>query len=515
MQNGFIVLDFGSQVTQLIARRLRELNYYCEILPYHFSVDEIKSKKPKGIILSGGPNSVYDQNAPLKEIKELVDICPVMGICYGMQLIAHQLGGEVQASEMREYGMNQIQWSPQAPSDLRQLGRQKVWMSHGDVVKKVPLNSEVIATSESGHPAALLSERFFAVQFHPEVIHTDNGAVILNYFAKHICQATNSWTSQQILKDLQQKTIEKVKKDDHVLVALSGGVDSSVVATFLTKILGPERVHCVFVNNGLLRKNEYQQVLNDYKNFGLNVLAVDAEKEFLSELKGISDPEMKRKIIGRVFIEVFEKALLRDEIKRHSIQWLAQGTLYPDVIESVSSHGGPSQTIKSHHNVGGLPERMKLSLLEPVRELFKDEVRLLGKELGLPEHLIGRHPFPGPGLAIRIMGDIDSESLRILRDADDVYISFLREKNLYHKIWQAFCVLLPTKTVGVMGDGRTYEKVLAIRAVTSTDGMTADWFDFDSSSLREISKRITNQVKGVNRVVYDITSKPPGTIEWE
>ncbi len=507
-ERGFIILDFGSQLTQLIARRLRELHFYSEIHPYNFDLEKIRAAKPYGIILSGGPKSVYEKEAPLREVKALLEISPVLGICYGMQLMAHTLGGEVKSASHREYGYNQVLWSENI---FRLPSKQKVWMSHGDVVMTVPPGFTIIAESESGHAAVMKSERAMGVQFHPEVAHTENGLDFLNGFCKEFCQAPATWQGQHIVKQLQDRVRSQVGDKDHVLVGLSGGVDSSVVATLLTKTLGAQRVHCVFVNNGLLRQNEYVEVLNHYQQIGLNVKGVDATSEFLSELKGVNDPELKRKAIGRVFIEVFEKQLSVEL----PIRWLGQGTLYPDVIESFSFHGGPSQTIKSHHNVGGLPDRMKLGLVEPVRELFKDEVRALGKELGLPETMLGRHPFPGPGLAIRIIGEVTAEALRIVREADAIFISKLREHKLYNQIWQAFCVLLPVKTVGVQGDGRTYDQVLALRAVTSSDGMTADWYGFNFEFLREVSGEITNKVKGVNRVVYDITSKPPGTIEWE
>lgn len=506
-ERGFIILDFGSQLTQLIARRLREMHFYSEVHSYNLPLDEIKKRNPYGIILSGGPNSVYEEGSPTREVKELLDVAPVLGICYGMQLLASQLGGMVQKSETREYGFNRITWTQPlgvVPS------QQKVWMSHGDIVKAPPVGFKIVALSESKHPAAMKSDRAWAVQFHPEVAHTESGEEILRAFAQDMCGAKADWDSGHILERLTAEVREQVGQG-HVLVGLSGGVDSSVAATLLTKALGPEKVHCVFVDNGLLRKNEYAEVLEQYKRIGLNVKGVDASKEFLSQLKGVSDPEKKRKTIGRVFIEIFEKNI----DPSMQVKWLAQGTLYPDVIESTSAHGGPSSTIKSHHNVGGLPERMNLGLVEPLRWLFKDEVREIGRKLGLPELILGRHPFPGPGLAIRVLGEITEESLRVMREADHIFISKLREKNLYHKIWQAFCVLLPVKTVGVQGDGRTYENVLALRAVTSTDGMTADWYPFEFEFLREVSNEITNQVRGVNRVVYDVTSKPPATIEWE
>jgi GMP synthase (glutamine-hydrolysing) len=507
IQRGFLILDFGSQVTQLIARRLRELGYYSEIHPFSFPIEEIKKRQPYGIILSGGPNSVYEVSSPRRSVRELEQVSPLLGICYGMQLIVHDLGGEVERATSREYGFNTVEWSePIAPIPVRQ----RVWMSHGDVVKKAPPGTRVIGKTAS-HPAALRGERILAVQFHPEVAHTEHGQEILREFAK-MCKAPQDWQAPQIRDLLQQDIIRKVGPSDHVLCALSGGVDSSVVATLLTKTLGAERVNCLFVDNGLLRKNEYESVLSNYKKIGLNVLGVDARTEFMTALKGVSDPEKKRKAIGRVFIEVFDASL--EKMGKNHIQWLAQGTLYPDVIESVSSTGG-SVTIKSHHNVGGLPEKMKMKLIEPVRELFKDEVRRIGAELGLPHDMLWRHPFPGPGLAIRILGDVDEKKLQVLREADDVYVSALKEFGLYDKIWQAFCVLLPVQAVGVQGDNRTYERVLALRAVTSQDGMTADWFPFDFEFLREVSNRITNKVRGINRVVYDVTSKPPATIEWE
>ncbi len=504
---GFVILDFGSQFTQLIARRLRELGYYSEIHSYKYEIEKIRAKNPYGVILSGGPNSVYAENSPQRNIPELVAEFPVLGICYGMQLLTLQLGGEVTQAHEREYGLNTVTWK----QEMAQLPLvQKVWMSHGDIVQKAPPGFEVIGESEAKHPAALRGPNVLAVQFHPEVAHTEHGHQLLLYFAQEMCQAEAKWTAPQFKQSLIQAVQTQVGPQDHVLVGLSGGVDSSVVATLLSQALGPERVHCVFVNNGLLRKNEFETVLASYKAIGLNVKGVDATHEFLSELKGKTDPEEKRKVIGRVFIEIFDKSYDH----QLPIKWLAQGTLYPDVIESVSSVGG-SVTIKSHHNVGGLPAKMKLGLVEPVRELFKDEVRALGKELGLPHEMLWRHPFPGPGLAIRVLGEINEERLQIMREADEVFISELKKRNLYDKIWQAFCVLLPVKTVGVQGDSRSYDYVLALRAVTSSDGMTADWYPFEFHFLREVSNLITNKVKGVNRVVYDVTSKPPGTIEWE
>lgn len=504
---GFIILDFGSQFTQLIGRRLRELGFYSEIHSYKFSTEEIKKKNPYGVILSGGPNSVYEEGSPQRDVSELCNIIPVLGVCYGMQLLTHSLGGKVTKAHHREYGLNYVQWK----TPLNGVpAKQKVWMSHGDVVEQVPEGFEIIATSDGAHPAAMRGKNVLAVQFHPEVAHTDHGLDLLKYFAHDMCQAPADWDAPHIKDHLMDLVRKQVGDQDHVLVGLSGGVDSTVVACLLTKTLGSERVHCVFVDNGLLRKHEFESVLESYKSIGLNVRGVDASQEFLSALAGKSDPEEKRKTIGRVFIEIFDKSY----DKALPIHWLAQGTLYPDVIESVSSVGG-SVTIKSHHNVGGLPEKMKLGLVEPVRELFKDEVRALGAQLGLPKEMLWRHPFPGPGLAIRILGEVTEDKLRILKDCDEIYISELRRHGLYDKIWQAFCVLLPVKTVGVQGDSRTYDHVLALRAVTSSDGMTADWYPFEFNFLREVSNLITNKVKGVNRVVYDVTSKPPGTIEWE
>lgn len=508
VERPLLILDFGSQLTQLIARRLRELDYYSEIVPFDEPIAKIQERRPLGIILSGGPSSVYDSDAPKRDVKELLAVAPILGICYGMQLLASQLGGVVEKSEHREYGFSHVHWD----DPMGKIPRtQKVWMSHGDIVKVPPPDLKIVAKSEGGHPAAMKGDRIWALQFHPEVAHTEGGGEILKAFALEVVGAAPNWKTPHIIEVLQERIREQVGPEAHVLCALSGGVDSTVVATLLTQTLGAERTHCVFVDNGLLRKNEYEDVLAKYQKLGLNIRGVNARAEFLQALAGESDPEKKRKAIGRVFIEVFEKNLPRGI----QIDFLAQGTLYPDVIESLSSRGGPSQTIKSHHNVGGLPERMKMKLVEPVRELFKDEVREIGRRLGLHEDFLMRHPFPGPGLAIRIMGDVTEEKLEVMRNADEIFIRKLREHNLYHKIWQAFCVLLPVKTVGVQGDGRTYENVLALRAVTSHDGMTADWYPFEFAFLREVSNEITNRVRGVNRVVYDVTSKPPATIEWE
>jgi GMP synthase (glutamine-hydrolysing) len=507
MQNGFVILDFGSQVSKLIARRYRELGYYSELLPYNTSLSEIGSRKPKGIILSGGPASVFDTGAPMVDVQSLFTIAPVMGICYGMQLLAHELGGVVESAAHREYGLMDVEW--QVPIGGVAV-KQTTWMSHGDVVKVPPTGFEIIARSENGHPAAMRGAKCLAFQFHPEVTHTVDGINLLKFFAESVCKAKPNWQSEDVLNKVMRELKNAIPDGQKVLCALSGGVDSTVVATLLTKALGSNKVHCVFVDTGLLRKNEFNEVLDIYKELGLAVKGVDASEYFYKELNGVEDPERKRKIIGHAFIDIFKREIKKDD----SIHFLAQGTLYPDVIESVSPLGA-SVTIKSHHNVGGLPKDLGLKLIEPLRDLFKDEVRVMGKKLGIPDNILNRHPFPGPGLAIRIIGPVDRESLEILKSADAIYTEELKKNGLYHKIWQAFTVLLPIKTVGVQGDGRSYEQVLAIRAVTSQDGMTADWYGFDEKFMRKLSNRLTNEVKGINRVVYDVTSKPPGTIEWE
>ncbi len=507
--NNFLILDFGSQVTQLIARRLREFQVFSEILPYDVDLATIQSKNPTGIILSGGPQSVNDPKAPLRNVEQLPNIAPVLGICYGMQLMAKSLGGKVETAKVQEYGHREISWSSKLNDKIPV--KHSVWMSHGDVVEKAPPGFEIIAQSDNHHAAAMRGPRALAFQFHPEVTHTESGDDLIRYFVFDMCKAQPSWNPGNIVEQLKKQIQTQVGPTGQVLCALSGGVDSTVVATLCTKALGAERVHCVLVNNGLLRKNEYEEVMKRYEKMGLNVHGVDAEEQFLRELKGKTDPEEKRKAIGRVFIEVFDKSI--KDLKL-SADFLAQGTLYPDVIESVSLRG-ENVTIKSHHNVGGLPEKMKLKLVEPVRELFKDEVRAIGRQMQIPEESLGRHPFPGPGLSIRIIGEVNKDSLEILKECDAIYIDELRKAGLYNQIWQAFCVLLPVYTVGVQGDARTYSQVLALRAVTSQDGMTANWFAFEPAFLQKVSNRITNEVRRVNRVVYDVTSKPPGTIEWE
>ncbi len=506
VKGGFAILDFGSQFTQLIARRFREMGVYSEIFPFDVAVDVLKNMEPKGIVLSGGPSSVYDSEAPRRSTQELLEVAPVLGICYGMQLLARDHGGVVKASSKREYGRHTVNWNSPLTGTP---GTQSVWMSHGDVVEVPPVGFEVIGRSETGLVAAIKGPRCWGIQFHPEVTHTDRGLELLKAFAFEFCGAEATWNSAWILQHLLEDIQSKVPAGENVLCALSGGVDSTVVATLLTKALGPSRVQCIFVDNGLLRKNESKQVLTTYKQMGLNVRGIDASSHFLSELAGVADPEHKRKIIGRVFLEVFEAA-----VDLSQVQWLAQGTLYPDVIESVSLRG-TSVTIKSHHNVGGLPAKMNLKLIEPLRELFKDEVRAIGEQLGLPRESVWRHPFPGPGLAIRVLGEVNRGDLDLLRECDEIYLEELKRSGLYESIWQAFCVLLPIRSVGVQGDSRSYDRVLALRAVTATDGMTADWFPFEAKFLRHVSNRITNEVRGVNRVVYDVSSKPPATIEWE
>ncbi len=510
-QERILVLDFGSQVTQLIARRIREQSVYCEIHPYNIPFDRIVEFAPKGIILSGGPASVYDQGAPHSDPRLFELGIPILGICYGMQLMTHQLGGKVEKSEKREYGRASM-----ALDDVSDLfagfkGTTEVWMSHGDRIETIPQGFQRISHTEHCPAAAMKDEnrRFFGVQFHPEVVHTPRGEEMLGNFLFAICGCRPLWTMANFI-ELAIEDIRRKVGNGKVICALSGGVDSSVVAVLLHKAIG-DQLTCIFVNNGLLRKNEAEKVVNLFtKYFRINLDYVDATDRFLDKLSGITDPEQKRKIIGNEFIFLFEE----EARKLGQVDYLAQGTLYPDVIESVSVNG-PSAVIKSHHNVGGLPEKMNLKLFEPVRELFKDEVRLLGKELGMPDEVIYRQPFPGPGLAIRCIGAISRENLDILREADAIVLDEIRKAGLYREIWQSFAVLLPIRTVGVMGDARTYDFTIAIRAVNSLDGMTADWVKLPYEILGSISSRIINEVKGVNRVVYDISQKPPSTIEWE
>ena len=508
-----LVLDFGSQYTQLIARRIRELNVFSVILPWDIAVEKIKSLSPKGVILSGGPESVTESNTPRipKVIFEL-DV-PVLGICYGMQTLAEQSGGQVSSSKTKEFGHAQITIEKASLlfDGFSSGSSIDVWMSHGDHVSMLPDEFHLIASTPSAPIAAMehVEKPIYALQFHPEVTHTKQGNAVLENFIFKICKCSSQWKMQNLI----EQRIEEIKKkvgDQKVLLGLSGGVDSSVTAMMLDKAIGKNLI-CVFVDNGLLRKNEFQNVLDQYEHMGLNVKGVDSSNRFLDALKGIIDPELKRKAIGRVFIEVFDDEAHLVE----NVHWLAQGTIYPDVIESISATGGPSATIKSHHNVGGLPDFMKLKVVEPLRMIFKDEVRRVGAQMGIDTDLLGRHPFPGPGLGIRILGDITAEKVRVLQEVDAIFIDGLKKWNLYDQVWQAGAILLPVNSVGVMGDERTYEKVVALRAVESTDGMTADWVNLPYKFLQETSNLIINRVKGVNRVVYDISSKPPATIEWE
>ncbi len=508
-----LILDFGSQYTQLIARRVRELGVYCEIVPFHYSVEKIVKRKPKGVILSGGPSSVTDEDAPRlpAEFYDKLNV-PILGICYGMQLLAVDLGGESQPAMRREYGHAQLKRLSGKTAIFTDLPeKMDVWMSHGDHVTKLPEGFTTTATTGEVITAIENAERqIYAVQFHPEVSHTLLGKKIISNFAFNICGCSGDWSAKHFIADEIAKIKKTVGKTGNVICGLSGGVDSTVAAVLVHEAIG-KRQTCVFVNNGLLRADEFETTLKMYRdNLHLNVIGIDASAKFYAKLKDVSDPEKKRKIIGGLFIDVFEK----EAKKIGDAKFLVQGTLYPDVIESVSLRGS-SVTIKSHHNVGGLPEKMNLSLIEPLRELFKDEVRVFGRELNIPEDILMRHPFPGPGLAVRIIGDITPEKVELLQKCDRIFIEELHNFNLYKEVWQAFAVLLPVQSVGVMGDFRTYEKTVCLRAVTSTDGMTADWARLPHEFLQKASSRITSEVRGVNRVVYDISSKPPSTIEWE
>jgi len=509
MEETILILDFGSQYTQLIARRVRELNVYCEIHPFN----KILPVNPsiKGVILSGSPFSVRDPGSPAPDLSKIRPEIPILAVCYGAQYLAQSCGGEVMPSEIREYGRSNLTYIDQESSIMKGMSAgSQVWMSHGDTILTIPHNFQVIASTQDVEVAGFKidNENTFGIQFHPEVYHSTEGAILLENFVAGICGCSRSWTPDSFV----EATIKQLKDtlgNDKVVLGLSGGVDSSVAAVLLHHAIG-DNLHCIFVDNGLLRENEFLKVLESYRHMHLNVTGVDASDRFLDGLKNVSDPEKKRKVIGKAFIDVFEEEALR--IK--DIKWLAQGTIYPDVIESVSVNG-PSATIKSHHNVGGLPEHLNLKIIEPLKSLFKDEVRRVGIKLGIDTELIGRHPFPGPGLAVRILGEITRENVRLLQEVDGIYIEGLKSSGLYDKVWQAFSVLLPVKSVGVMGDERTYENVVCLRAVTSTDGMTADWAHLPYEFLAYISNEVINKVKGVNRVVYDISSKPPATIEWE
>ena len=505
-----LILDFGSQYTQLIARRVREQNIYCEIHPYNKIPQDLSNLK--GVILSGSPYSVRDNDAPIPNLDSFLGKLPILAVCYGAQYLAQANGGEVLPSEIREYGRANLSFVESANTLLKGVNAgSQVWMSHGDTISKLPDLFEIITSTEDVKVAGYqsISKNIFALQFHPEVYHSLDGKLILENFLVGICKCSQDWTPDSFV----QKTIDELKTkigNDKVVLGLSGGVDSTVAGVLLNKAIG-DNLYCIFVDNGLLRKNEFEEVLDQYKGMGLNVKGVNSKHRFYDALKGISDPEAKRKAIGSIFIDVFD-----DEANSISdVSWLAQGTIYPDVIESVSATGGPSATIKSHHNVGGLPDYMKLKIVEPLRSLFKDEVRRIGKSLGIDPSLLGRHPFPGPGLAIRILGDITEEKVKVLQDVDHIFISSLRSSNLYDSVWQAGAIYLPVQSVGVMGDERTYENAVALRAVESTDGMTADWVHLPYDFLAKVSNEIINKVKGVNRVVYDISSKPPATIEWE
>lgn len=509
MQEKILILDFGSQYTQLIGRRVRELNVYCEIYPFN-NFPEIDDSV-KGVILSGSPLSVRDDKGPRINLDSIKGKLPLLGVCYGAQYLAHFYGGLVSASDSREYGRANLKFINHQNELFSGLSNDtQVWMSHGDTIEKLPETYEVIASTDDVKNAAykIKGEQTYGIQFHPEVYHTTEGTQLLRNFLVNVCGCSQSWTPASFV----ESTIKELKAklgNDRVVLGLSGGVDSTVVGVLMNRAIG-KNLTCIFVDNGLLRKNEFESVLEQYKGMGLNVIGVDAKQKFWTDLKGITDPEQKRKIIGRNFIEVFDAEAHKIQL----VKWLAQGTIYPDIIESFSVNG-PSATIKSHHNVGGLPDKMKLKVVEPLRALFKDEVRSVGKELGIDPKLLGRHPFPGPGLGIRILSDITPEKVRILQEADAIFINELHKWNLYNEVWQAGVMLLPVQSVGVMGDERTYENVVALRAVSSTDAMTADWVHLPYDFLAKVSNEIINKVRGINRVVYDISSKPPATIEWE
>ena len=510
MQEKILILDFGSQYTQLIARRVRELNIYCEIHPYN-KIPELTGNL-KGVILSGSPHSVREENAPIPNLENIKGKLPLLGVCYGAQHLAHKFGGEVLPSQIREYGRANLSYVDETHPLLKGVPNgSQVWMSHGDTISTLPDGYKVIASTKDVECAGyyIENESTYAIQFHPEVYHSTDGATLLKNFLVDICGCLQDWTPDNFV-DTTVASLKEKLGNDKVVLGLSGGVDSTVTAVLLHKAIG-ENLHCVFVDNGLLRKNEFTSVLKQYEGMGLNVTGVNAKDRFYRDLAGLSDPEKKRKAIGKAFIDVFDE----ESHKIQDVVWLAQGTIYPDVIESVSATGGPSATIKSHHNVGGLPDYMKLKIVEPLNTLFKDEVRRVGKSMGLSHELLGRHPFPGPGLAIRILGDITPDKVAILQEVDHVFIQGLKDAGLYDSVWQAGAMLLPVQSVGVMGDERTYEKVVALRAVESVDGMTADWVHLPYEFLAKVSNDIINKVKGVNRVVYDISSKPPATIEWE
>lgn len=509
MQEKIIILDFGSQYTQLIARRVRELNVYCEIMPYYHIPD--MNAQVKGIILSGSPSSVRDEIAPKPNLSGIKGKYPVLGICYGAQYLSHFFGGEVLPSSSREYGRANLEFIDPNATLLKGVSvNTQVWMSHGDTIASIPQEYKIVASTSHVKVGAYEStiEPTFGLQFHPEVYHTTEGLQILKNFLVDVCGCKQDWTPASFI----ESTISELKntlKDDKVVLGLSGGVDSSVAAILIHRAIGAN-LTCIFVDNGLLRKNEFEKVLDSYKHMGLNVIGVDSKTKFLDDLKGVTDPEKKRKSIGKNFIEVFDV----EAHKIKDVKWLGQGTIYPDIIESVSVNG-PSATIKSHHNVGGLPEKMHLKVIEPLKLLFKDEVRRVGTALGISPDILNRHPFPGPGLGIRILGEVTAEKVRIIQEVDDIYVEGLKQWGLYNQVWQAAAILLPVQSVGVMGDERTYENVVALRAVSSTDGMTADWCHLPYEFLSKVSNDIINKVRGVNRVVYDISSKPPATIEWE